>query len=168
MEIERKFLVRDNSYKSLAVRKYEIVQGYISKDAERTVRVRIKAEYAIGNGHTARPMVRAYLTIKSKPNAVGFSHFEWERRIAVSDARQLLQMCLPHPIEKTRWIVPCISENGGTSEANLRWEVDEFHGHQSGLVMAELELQSEEQPFHKPAFIGEEVTGNPCYYNANM
>ena len=162
MEIERKFLVINDTYKALATCKYHIVQGYICKDAGRTVRVRLRTEES-GVGH-------AFLTIKSKPNDVGFARFEWEKEIAVDDARQLLQMCLPGLIEKTRWIVPYQPANGEPTpeESALKWEIDEFHGRMDGLVMAELELQREDQPYTRPAFLGEEVTGNPRYYNANM
>lgn len=168
MEIERKFLVRDDSFKRLAVARYEIIQGYISKDAERTVRVRIKRELSVGTDAGKEDEVRAYLTIKSKPNASGFSRFEWERAISIDDAHELLQLCLPNPIRKSRWIVPCVGVGEGANARGLRWEIDEFHGHLSGLVLAELELDSEQQSFERPAFIGEEVTGVPRYYNANM
>lgn len=168
IEIERKFLVRDDSFKRLAVARYEIIQGYISKDVERTVRVRIKRELPMGIGSSKEEEVRAYLTIKSKPNTLGFSRFEWERAIGIDDAHQLLQLCLPNPIKKSRWIVPCLGTEDSMSGRGLRWEIDEFHGHLSGLVLAELELNSEQQSFERPAFIGEEVTGDPRYYNANM
>lgn len=154
MEIERKFLVLNDSYKQLAISSYTIQQGYICKEPNRTVRVRITTQ-ADGSG-------KAFLTIKSKPNNLGFSRFEWEKEIDLSDAKQLIDMCLPGVIEKTRWLVPA------TSPRHLTWEIDEFHGRLDGLVMAELELESEQQSFTKPDFVGEEVTGDPRYYNANM
>ena len=154
MEIERKFLVLNDSYKQLAISSYTIQQGYICKEPNRTVRVRITTQ-ADGSG-------KAFLTIKSKPNDLGFSRFEWEKEIDLSDAKQLIDMCLPGVIEKTRWLFPA------TSPRHLTWEIDEFHGRLDGLVMAELELESEQQSFIKPDFVGEEVTGDPRYYNANM
>jgi CYTH domain-containing protein len=163
MEIERKFLVLNEDYKQLATSHYSIIQGYICKEPDRTVRVRIKTLY---NGSGS-----AYITIKSKPNDMGFSRFEWEKEIPVDDAKQLIQMCLPGVIEKTRWLIPADSstQSATTSpDTSLIWEVDEFHGRLNGLVIAELELESENQPFKKLSFVGEEVTGNPQYYNANM
>lgn len=154
MEIERKFLVLNDSYKQLAISSYTIQQGYICKEPNRTVRVRITTQ-ADGSG-------KAFLTIKSKPNNLGFSRFEWEKEIDLSEAKLLIDMCLPGVIEKTRWLVPA------TSPRHLTWEIDEFHGRLDGLVMAELELESEQQSFTKPDFVGEEVTGDPRYYNANM
>ena len=98
IEIERKFLVLNEDYKQLAISRYSIVQGYICKEPGRTVRVRIRTE---ADGSST-----AFLTIKSKPNAMGFSRFEWEKEIDVSDAKQLIDMCLPGVIEKTRWLIP--------------------------------------------------------------
>lgn len=154
IEIERKFLVLNDDYKHLATDYYSITQGYICKEPNRTVRVRIKT---LSSGVST-----AFLTIKSKPNAMGFSRFEWEKEIAVDDAKQLIDMCLPGIIEKTRWLIPA------QSSSSLVWEVDEFHGRLAGMVIAELELESEEQPFDKLSFVGDEVTGTPQYYNANM
>ena len=146
-EIERKFLVTNTSYRTQATERYSIVQGYLCKDRERTIRVRIRD-------------ARAFLTIKSSSNQTGIVRFEWEKEIDPADARQLLDLCLPGVIEKTRYIVPAGN--------NLKWEIDEFHGRLEGLTLAELELESEDQPYTKAAFVGEEVTGNPRYYNANM
>ncbi len=169
IEIERKFLVLNEDYKQLATSKYTIIQGYICKDAGRTVRVRIRTN---DDGSSV-----AFLTIKSKPNAMGFSRFEWEKEIDPSDAKQLIHLCLPGVIEKTRWLIPAnppspIANNQSPITNNqsphLTWEVDEFHGRLAGLVIAELELESEDQAFEKLSFVGEEVTGNPRYYNANM
>jgi CYTH domain-containing protein len=98
---------------------------------------------------------------------MGFSRFEWEKEIDVADAKQLIQMC-PNPIEKTRWLVPAEVEKISNDSASAVWEVDEFHGRLKGLVIAELELENEQQTFCKPTFVGEEVTGDPRYYNANM
>ena len=165
IEIERKFLVLNEEYKQLATKHYTIVQGYICKEPDHTVRVRIRTEE---NGDSV-----AYLTIKSKPNANGFSRFEWEKEIDVTDAKQLLDMCLPGVIEKTRWLIPIphplhLTPYTATESPHLTWEVDEFHGRLKGLVIAELELEKEDQAYEKPCFVGEEVTGNPRYYNANM
>lgn len=146
-EIERKFLVTNSTYRMLATCRYEIVQGYLCKDKERTIRVRIRD-------------ARAFLTIKSSNQQGGITRFEWEKEIDVADARELIKFCMPGIIEKTRYIVP--AENG------LKWEIDEFHGRLGGLTLAELELESENQPYEKAAFVGEEVTGDPRYYNANM
>lgn len=162
IEIERKFLVLNEDYKQLATSKYTIIQGYICKDAGRTVRVRIRTN---DDGSSV-----AFLTIKSKPNAMGFSRFEWEKEIDPSDAKQLIHLCLPGVIEKTRWLIPATppSPIANNQSPHLTWEVDEFHGRLAGLVIAELELESEDQAFEKLSFVGEEVTGNPRYYNANM
>ncbi|MCQ2323258.1 MAG: CYTH domain-containing protein [Paludibacteraceae bacterium] len=148
LEIERKFLVLDDRYKAFAVRHHEIMQGYLCKDKDRTIRVRIRDN-------------EAFLTIKSATNQKGIARFEWERTIDVEDAKQLLQLALPGVIEKTRWIIPA-------AEPGLEWEVDEFLGRLAGQTLAELELEDETQPFTKPEWLGEEVTGNPQYYNANM
>ncbi len=160
IEIERKFLVLNEDYKQLAISRYSIVQGYICKEPGRTVRVRIRTE---ADGSST-----AFLTIKSKPNAMGFSRFEWEKEIDVNDAKQLIDMCLPGVIEKTRWLIPATQPYTATESPQLIWEVDEFHGRLNGLVIAELELEREDQAFNKPSFVGEEVTGDPRYYNANM
>ena len=160
IEIERKFLVLNEDYKQLATSHYTIQQGYICKELGRTVRVRITTQ--------ADGSEKAYLTIKSKPNANGFARFEWEKEIAPADAKQLIDMCLPGVIKKTRWLIPASSPNSPTSSSPLTWEVDEFHDRLSGLVIAELELEREDQPYEKLSFVGEEVTGNPRYYNANM
>ena len=159
LEIERKFLVVNKDYKQLAISRYTIMQGYLCKEPDRTVRVRIKTIQE-GQG-------KAFLTIKSKPNNMGFSRFEWEKEIDVEDAKQLIQMC-PNPIEKTRWLVPAEVEKLSDESVSAVWEVDEFHGRLEGFVMAELELENEKQTFCTPAFVGEEVTGDPRYYNANM
>lgn len=159
LEIERKFLVAGEEYKQLAINRHTITQGYLCKEPDRTVRVRIKTSQD-GQG-------QAFLTIKSKPNDMGFSRFEWEKEIDVEDAKQLIQMCL-NPIEKTRWLIPAEVEKISDESTSAVWEVDEFHGRLEGLVIAELELETEKQTFCKPSFVGEEVTGDPRYYNANM
>ena len=148
MEIERKYLVTSNSYKQMAVARYHICQGYISREKTGTVRIRITDD-------------KAYLTIKGKPAAGHFARYEWEKEIDVQEAKELMQLCQGTIIDKTRWIVPA-------KEEGLKWEVDEFHGKHEGLTLAEIELTSEEQEVEKPDFVGEDVTSDPRYYNANM
>jgi CYTH domain-containing protein len=158
MEIERKYLVTSDCYKELAVARYHIRQGYISREKTGTVRVRITDD-------------KAYLTIKGKPAAGHFARYEWEKEIDVQEAEELMKLCQGTVIDKTRWIVPAgTGDNLQLTVDNLQliWEVDEFHGKHEGLVVAEIELESEEQSFEKPAFIGDEVTHDPRYYNANM
>ena len=158
MEIERKYLVTSDCYKKLAVARYHIRQGYISREKTGTVRVRITDD-------------KAYLTIKGKPAAGHFARYEWEKEIDVQEAEELMKLCQGTVIDKTRWIVPAETiDNLQLTVDNLQliWEVDEFHGKHEGLVVAEIELDNEEQSFEKPAFIGDEVTHDPRYYNANM
>ena len=135
----------------MAVARRHIRQGYISRKKTGTVRVRITND-------------KAYLTIKGKPAAGHFARYEWEKEIDVHDAEELMKLCQGTIIDKTRWIVPAETVDSG----QLIWEVDEFHGEQEGLVVAEIELEYEEQVFEKPDFIGKEVTDDPRYYNANM
>ena len=151
MEIERKYLVTSDCYKELAVARYHIRQGYISREKTGTVRVRITDD-------------KAYLTIKGKPAAGHFARYEWEKEIDVQEAEELMKLCQGTVIDKTRWIVP--AETGDNLQ--LKWEVDEFHGRLAGRVLAELELPTEDTLFVKPTWLGEEVTGNPAWYNANM
>lgn len=148
MEIERKYLVTSDSYKQMAVARYHICQGYISREKTGTVRIRITDD-------------KAYLTIKGKPAAGHFARYEWEKEIDVQEAKELMQLCQGTIIDKMRWIVPA-------AEDGLKWEVDEFHGKHEGLTLAEIELTSEEQEVEKPDFVGEDVTSDPRYYNANM
>ena len=154
-EIERKFLVKDDSYKCQAIRHYEIRQGYLSKEHGRTIRVRIRDN-------------EAFITIKGPSVDGGLSRFEWEKAIEVEDAKALLQLALPGEIVKTRWIIPVESNQSSAISSHLVWEVDEFHGRLNGLTIAEIELEDENQEFTKADFIGDEVTGNPRYYNSNM
>ena len=148
MEIERKYLVTSDSYKQMAVARYHICQGYISREKTGTVRIRITDD-------------KAYLTIKGKPASGHFARYEWEKEIDVQEAKELMHLCQGTIIDKTRWIVPA-------AEDGLKWEVDEFHGKHEGLTLAEIELTSEEQEVEKLDFVGEDVTSNPRYYNANM
>ena len=149
IETERKFLVLDSTYKAQAVKSYTICQGYIAHDSGNTVRVRIRDN-------------QGFLTIKG-PSADGISRQEWEREIPLQDARELFLLCKPGTIEKTRWIVP-----EGTVSAGRFFEVDEFHGENEGLVMAEIELGRSAEAFAKPDWLGQEVTGDKRYYNAQL
>lgn len=146
-EIERKFLVT-GEFKSLATSSTHIEQGYIASGNGRTVRVRIRDD-------------KGYLTIKGPSNEAGLARFEWEKEIPVSEAKALMDICEPGRVKKTRWLVP--SEDGRHT-----WEIDEFEGDNEGLVMAEIELESEDDTFEKPNFIGKEVTGDRRYYNSHM
>ena len=145
-EIERKFKVIGQSYKELAVSHTNIAQGYLCTDTGRTVRVRIRND-------------RGYLTIKGPSVDNGLSRFEWEREIALADAQQLLNLCLPGVIRKTRYLVPA---------GRHTFEVDEFFGDNEGLVMAEVELSHPDESYERPSFLGEEVTGDRRYYNSSL
>ncbi|RUA06942.1 MAG: adenylate cyclase [Flavobacteriia bacterium] len=145
-EIEKKFLVKGD-FKPLVVKETRITQGYLSSVPERTVRVRI-----IGD--------KGYLTIKGIGNKSGTSRFEWEREISVEDAKELLELCEPGVIDKTRYIVK--------ADGDLIFEVDEFHGDNDGLTVAEIELPTEDTPFTKPEWLGEEVTGDVKYFNSML
>ena len=150
-EIERKFLVHSDAFKAQAVRHHEIMQGYLCKDPEKTIRVRTRDE-------------RAFITIKSNSLREGLAKFEWEREIDLADARELMQLCLPGAINKTRYIIPAPPYEGD----ERCWEVDVFHGRLEGRILAEIELGDEQEPFLRPDWLGDEVTGQPQYYNANM
>ncbi len=146
IEIERKFLVKSTAYKVTASTQTRIVQGFLSIDPERTVRVRIKGE----NG---------FITVKGKSNIEGTTRFEWEKEIPTTEAEALLKLCLPGVIDKIRYEVPV---------ENVVFEVDEFFGDNEGLTIAEVELESEAQAFSKPDWLGEEVTGDIKYYNSKL
>lgn len=143
-EIEHKYLVIDDSFKDLACHQYEIKQGFLSRDPERTVRVRVRDD-------------EAFITIKGKGE--GAAHPEFEYHIPIDDAMEMMAMCEPPIIEKTRYII--------MHEGN-RWEVDEFHGDLEGHILAELEVPSVEYRFALPRFIGREVTGERQYYNSAL
>jgi adenylate cyclase len=144
IEIERKFLVTSDAFKSDALRKNHIAQGYLNSTPERTVRVRIKG----GAG---------YLTIKGKSNETGLSRFEWEKEIPLAEAKALLLLCEKGIIEKIRYEVQV---------GKHLFEVDEFFGENEGLLLAEVELQSESEFFEKPNWLGNEVTQDQRYYNS--
>lgn len=143
IEIERKFLVINNKYQN--AKSVRIRQGYVCSSDNRVVRVRVKGE-------------KGYLTLKNA--TVGFARNEYEYEIPVADAIEMLEtMCRKPIIDKTRYLY---------NHAGHRWEVDEFHGTHEGLVVAEIELEHVNDTFEKPDFVGEEVTGNPKYYNSNL
>ncbi len=144
-EIERKFLVVGD-YKSHAFNHYRIVQGYLSSVLERVVRIRIQGD-------------TAYLTIKSTVSDSEFTRYEWEREISLEDAEEMLKFCEKEIIEKTRYLVKV--------GAHL-FEVDEFYGNNQGLVVAEVELASEDEVFEKPDWLGQEVTSENRYYNSML
>jgi adenylate cyclase len=144
IEIERKFLVTSLDFKKECFAKSEIAQGYLNSNPSRTVRVRIKGE-------------KGFLTIKGIGNESGISRFEWEKEIPVNEAKALLNLCEKGTINKTRYEVKSGSHT---------IEVDEFYGENEGLIIAEIELQNENQPITKPSWLGKEVTGDECYYNA--
>lgn len=146
LEIERKFLVKSDAFKTLAFAKNAIAQGYLNSNPERTVRVRIKGE--IG-----------FITIKGKGNESGTTRFEWEKEIPLLEAKSLLVLCEKGVIEKIRHEVKV---------GQHVFEVDEFFGENEGLIVAEIELKNENQPFEKPDWLGEEVTNNNQYYNSAL
>ena len=143
-EIERKFLVKDDSYKALAYHSSRIAQGYICSMRGRTVRVRIRDN-------------QGYLTIKGPSDASGLGRYEWEKEIPLHEAQELMKLCEPGMIDKTRYLV---------RSGQHVFEVDEFYGENEGLTVAEVELASADEVYEKPAFIGEEVTGDVKYYNS--
>lgn len=144
IEIERKFLVTNDSYRAMSTCVCNIKQYYLSTAPERTVRVRVKDD-------------RAYLTVKGVTH--GATRGEWEYEIPVEDARRMIELCDGVGVSKRRFIVPF---------GNHRWEVDEFEGRHDGLVLAEIELACEDEAFEVPEFVGEEVTGQPQYYNSSL
>lgn len=144
-EIERKFLVKEG-YKQYAFMHTRITQGYLSFVPERIVRIRINGE-------------KGFITIKGISDLSGISRYEWEKEIPVDEARELLALCEPGIIDKTRYLVQV---------GKFTFEVDEFYGENEGLVVAEVELASEEDLFDKPEWLGDEVTGDKRYYNSKL
>ncbi len=146
LEIERKFLVVDDSYRKLASEVHTIRQAYLSVNPDATVRLRIFDK-------------SAFITVKSRND--GVVRREWEYEIPQSDALEMFESCgVSSVIEKRRYVID--AGNG------LKWEVDEFGGRNAGLTIAEIELPSEDCPFPLAPFIGEEVTGDPAYYNSSI
>jgi len=146
LEIERKFLVVSEAYKQEATSQVRIAQGFLNTDPERTVRVRIK-----GN--------QGFLTVKGPSNPSGTTRFEWETEISLQEATNLIDLCEDVILEKERFEVPL---------GNHLFEVDEFLGENKGLVVAEIELNHEDEVFERPKWLGEEVTGQPKYYNSQL
>jgi len=145
-EIERKFLVNSNAYKSEASKSKRISQGFLNSHKERTVRVRIIDD-------------KGFITIKGKSSESGLSRFEWETEIPCEEAKTLLKLCEPGRIEKTRYYI---------NVGQHIFEVDEFYGDNQGLIVAEIELAKEEEAFEKPNWLGQEVTGEVKYYNSML
>jgi adenylate cyclase len=146
IEIERKFLVNSSLFKEQSHKKTKIIQGYLSKDPERTVRIRIREN-------------KGFITIKGVSSGNGLSRYEWEKEIPVQEANELISLCLPKVIEKTRFEVYF---NG------VLFEVDEFEADHKGLVLAEVELESETEAIELPPWIDEEVTGKKEFYNSYL
>lgn len=145
-EIERKFLVNSEIYKTLSSKNYPIIQGFLNSHPERIVRVRIKEK-------------KGFLTVKGKSDSSGLSRFEWETEIPLSDAKMLLNICEKGIIEKIRHEV--------VIEGKV-FEIDEFSGENQGLVIAEIELENKLETFKRPTWLGKEVTGQTKYYNSNL
>tara|TARA_R100000935_G_C2814094_1_gene156443 strand:+ start:898 stop:1377 length:480 start_codon:yes stop_codon:yes gene_type:complete len=145
-EIERKFLVKSEVFKNEAYKRTPIAQGFLNTHPARTVRIRKHGD-------------QGYITVKGKSNKSGLSRFEWERQISLAEAEELLQLCEPGIIEKTRYEV---------DYKNHIFEVDDFTGENEGLIIAEIELESETEQFSKPEWLGKEVTGDIKYYNSNL
>ena len=145
-EIERKFLVTNTDFIKEASSKEYIVQAFLNRNPDRTVRIRIKDD-------------KAFITVKGVSNAEGTTRREWEYAIPVSDAKEMLKICEEGAIEKWRYLIPV---------GNHIFEVDIFEGENKGLIVAEVELESEEETFQKPSWLGEEVTGNIAYYNSQL
>jgi CYTH domain-containing protein len=145
IETERKYLVK-SGFEHLSVKKIRIKQSYFSTDPGRTIRLRIAGEKGI-------------ITFKSSTWDESFSRNEWEFEIPLKDAEEMIKICLPGIIDKTRYYIPA---------GRHTFEVDVFHGKNDGLIIAEIELSSESEEFEPPEWLGEEVTGNPRYYNSNL
>ena len=146
IEIERKFLILNNDFKAESFANHEIVQGYLSTNPERTVRVRIKDN-------------DGYLTIKGSGSESGMSRYEWEKKIDYNEAKELINLCEKSVISKTRFEI---------KSGKHTFEVDEFYGENQGLIIAEIELESEDEVFEKPNWLGQEVTNDERYYNAYL
>lgn len=145
-EIERKFLVTSHAYREQAFACSRIVQGYICRTMGRTVRVRVRGE-------------KGFLTIKGASHDGGLSRYEWEKEISIEEALELMKLCENGVIDKHRYLV---------SSGNHTFEVDEFHGDNEGLIVAEVELNHTEESFERPSFLGKEVTGERRYYNSSL
>lgn len=146
IEIERKFLVKSEAFKDEAFKVTHIIQGFLNRDPERTVRVRLKNDEGI-------------LTVKGLSSDDGLKRFEWEKHISKIDAKALLEFCEKGVIDKLRYDIKV---------DNHIFEVDEFFGDNQGLIIAEVELNAEDEVFSKPNWLGEEVTGDIRYYNSQL
>jgi adenylate cyclase len=144
-ETERKFLVK-SEFRHLVVNEIKIIQTYLSIDPDKTIRLRIADN-------------RAYMTVKSRPKLNSITRNEWEIEIPLTDAEEMMHICLPGKVVKTRYLVP---------SGKHTFEVDVFHDKNEGLVIAEIELSYDDEYFERPVWLGEEVTGLPQYYNANL
>lgn len=145
-EIERKFLVNSNEFIRQASGKFRIVQGFLNNDPSRTVRIRIIEDKGI-------------ITIKGASNKSGTTRFEWEKEISINEAESLLKLCLPGIIDKTRYEIPV---------GKYLYEVDIFEGENEGLILAEIELENENDSYETPSWLGKEVTGDTKYYNSQL
>ncbi len=146
LEIERKFSVKSTNFLANAKESYKITQGYLNTDKNRTVRIRIKGE-------------KGFITVKGLSSADGLSRFEWEKEINIKDAEALLLLCEDFVIDKTRYLIPFDT---------IVFEVDVFEGANEGLVIAEVELETTDQQFDKPEWLGQELTGDERFYNAYL
>lgn len=144
-EIERKFLVQ-GEFRTLAERSARIIQGYLSSAPERSVRVRILND-------------KGFITIKSATDKSGLSRYEWEKEIPLAEAVELLELCEPGVIDKTRYYI---------RQGKHTFEVDEFHGENEGLFLAEIEIDNAGETFDRPEWLGTEVTGDARYYNSSL
>lgn len=146
IEIERKFLVKSDAFKTEAFKSTRIIQGYLNSNKQRAVRVRIKGELG-------------YLTIKGESSKSGLSRFEWEKEIPEIEASSLMELCEPGVIDKIRYEV---------KSGKHIFEVDEFLGENEGLIIAEVELENENEAFEIPKWLGDEVSGQIKYYNSQL
>lgn len=146
LEIERKFLVANDSYRSMAFHSDRIAQGYLCREGGNSARVRVRGE-------------KGYITVKGPSLDGGLSRYEWEKEIPANEAWELLKLCHGGIIDKTRYLIEC---------GKHTFEVDEFHGDNEGLVVAEVELESTGEEFACPPFLGKEVTGDKRYYNSSL
>lgn len=146
LEIERKFLVANDSYRSMAFHSDRIAQGYLCREGGNSARVRVRGE-------------KGYITVKGPSLDGGLSRYEWEKEIPANEAWELLKLCHGGIIDKTRYLIEC---------GKHTFEVDEFHGDNEGLVVAEVELESTGEEFASPPFLGKEVTGDKRYYNSSL
>jgi len=146
IEIERKFLVTSQDFKTESFKHARIIQGFLNTNPERTVRVRLKGE-------------KGFLTVKGKSTEDGLKRFEWEKEISKTDAEALLNLCEDGVIDKIRYEV---------KQGQHVFEIDEFFGDNKGLIIAEVELEHEHDSFKTPHWLGKEVTGDIKYYNSQI